>query len=84
MNKLVFEFTEDEINMVIQSIAKQPYETVFGLINKIQKQAQSQLVPQQPTLPMNSAAITTKDVPAKSTKSESKPVKSVKRTVRKK
>ena len=37
-----FEFTEQEVNLILQCVAKQPFEMVFQLITSIQKQAQNQ------------------------------------------
>ena len=38
-----FELTDQEANIVLSSLAKQPYEAVAGLIVKIQQQAERQL-----------------------------------------
>lgn len=35
-----FEFTLDQLNQILGCLGKQPYESVFMLINEIQKQAQ--------------------------------------------
>jgi hypothetical protein len=40
---LKFEVTMEEGNLLIAALAKQPFEAVAGLINKLQQQAQSQL-----------------------------------------
>jgi len=46
MNKLNFELTVEEANLVIAALAKMPFEAVANLIPKMQQQAQAQL-PQQ-------------------------------------
>lgn len=46
MNKLNFELTVEEANLVIAALAKMPFEAVAAIIPKIQQQAQAQL-PQQ-------------------------------------
>ena len=38
----------EEINLILQSLAKQPYETVSALITKVKDQGESQLKAQQP------------------------------------
>jgi len=40
-----FKFTEQEANLILQSLAKQPFEVVYLLVAKVQKQASEQLVP---------------------------------------
>lgn len=40
---LKFELTLNEANLVLNSLGKQPFDTVASLIYKIQKQAQPQL-----------------------------------------
>lgn len=45
MNSLKFEVSIEEGNLLIAALAKQPFETVAGLIGKLQQQAQSQLPP---------------------------------------
>lgn len=35
----------EEVNIIMASLAKQPYEVVFGLVEKIRTQAQDQLTP---------------------------------------
>ncbi len=46
VNSLKFEVTVEEGNLLVAALAKQPFEAVAGLINKLQQQAQSQLQPQ--------------------------------------
>ena len=46
-NVLKFELTAEEANVVLASLAKQPFEVVAGLIDKLQRQAQSQLAPKE-------------------------------------
>jgi hypothetical protein len=41
--EFVFKVTEQEGNLLIAALAKQPYETVIGLIHKLQHQAQEQM-----------------------------------------
>jgi len=43
--KLNFELTVDEINAVLNALAKQPFEQVFKLINELQQSASAQLQP---------------------------------------
>lgn len=40
-----FEFTQQEADIIIQSLAKQPFEVVYKLIAKMQQQAAKQLQP---------------------------------------
>jgi hypothetical protein len=42
-NNIELNLTLDEINVIMSSLAKQPYEVVFGLVEKIRNQAQLQL-----------------------------------------
>lgn len=49
MNSLKFEVTVEEGNLLVASLAKQPFEVVAGLIQKLQQQAQAQLVQQAPS-----------------------------------
>jgi|GEM_PF-5283768 len=42
---LKFEVTMEEGNLLIAALAKQPFEAVASLINKLQQQAQGQLPP---------------------------------------
>lgn len=37
------ELAESDINLILQSLAKQPYEVVVNLISKIQQQAEEQI-----------------------------------------
>ena len=41
------ELAVEEINLILQSLAKQPYETVSALITKVKDQGESQLKVQQ-------------------------------------
>lgn len=43
MNNLKFEVSMEEANLLIAALAKQPFEAVAGLIQKLQQQAQSQM-----------------------------------------
>jgi len=45
MSTLKFEVSMEEGNLLIAALAKQPFETVAGLIQKLQSQAQAQLAP---------------------------------------
>jgi hypothetical protein len=45
MNSLKFEVSIEEGNLLIAALAKQPFETVAGLIQKLQQQAMQQLPP---------------------------------------
>lgn len=40
---LKLEVTMEEGNLLLSALAKQPFEAVVGLINKLQQQAQSQI-----------------------------------------
>jgi hypothetical protein len=48
-----FEFTIDEVNVIMASLGKAPYESVFQLVEKIREQAapQIQQAPQQAPAP---------------------------------
>lgn len=48
MNTLKFEVSMEEANLLIAALAKQPFETVAGLIQKLQMQAQPQMSPAPP------------------------------------
>lgn len=41
--KLNFEFTVEQVNIILGSLGRMPYEAVAGLIPEIQRQAQGQL-----------------------------------------
>jgi hypothetical protein len=43
---MTFEFTIEELNVIMASLGRMPYESVFQLVEKIRAQAASQL--QQP------------------------------------
>jgi hypothetical protein len=45
MSGLKFEVSVEEGNLLIAALAKQPFEAVAGLINKLQQQAAQQLQP---------------------------------------
>jgi hypothetical protein len=47
MSTLKFEVSVEEGNLLIAALAKQPFETVAGLIQKLQQQAMPQMQPQQ-------------------------------------
>jgi len=42
---LKFEVTMEEGNLLIAALAKQPFEVVAGVINKLQQQARDQMQP---------------------------------------
>ena len=52
---LAFQFTVDEINMILTGLADQPYKNVAQLVSKIHSQANPQIqaapIPQAPALP---------------------------------
>ncbi|MFZ9767199.1 MAG: hypothetical protein ACO3C4_01745 [Candidatus Limnocylindrus sp.] len=48
MNSLKFELSVEEANLVMAALAKQPFEVVVGLIQKLQKQAGEQSPPAAP------------------------------------
>jgi len=48
------ELSIEEINVVLSALSRMPYESVFSLIPKIQKQGQEQLQKEE-TLPLVSA-----------------------------
>jgi hypothetical protein len=48
MNNIKFDLTIDEANLVLMALAKQPFEQVVGLMNKLQGQAKDQLPQQNP------------------------------------
>lgn len=43
MKNLKFEFTIEETNLILEALGGMPFKQVFGLIQKIQNQAGSQL-----------------------------------------
>jgi hypothetical protein len=43
MDELVLHLTANEVNAVLYSLGKQPYEAVAGLIGKINTQAMAQI-----------------------------------------
>lgn len=43
MKELTFTFTLEEANIIMASLGKQPYDTVFDVVTKLRAQAQSQL-----------------------------------------
>jgi hypothetical protein len=45
MGTLKFEVSVEEGNLLIAALAKQPFETVAGLIQKLQQQAMPQMQP---------------------------------------
>jgi hypothetical protein len=45
VNNLKFEVSMEEANLLIAALAKQPFEAVAGLIQKLQMQAQPQMSP---------------------------------------
>lgn len=45
--KLTFEFTVEETNAILQSLALLPYHQVFGMIQNIQAQAAPQVAAQE-------------------------------------
>jgi hypothetical protein len=49
MKDLTFKITEAEANLLIGALAKQPFEAVAGLIQKLQMQAMEQLSPPAPS-----------------------------------
>ncbi|MCW3083827.1 MAG: hypothetical protein JWP12_1193 [Bacteroidetes bacterium] len=44
MKELKFTLTLDETNLILKSLGRMPYGEVFGLVSKIQQQANSQLM----------------------------------------
>lgn len=40
-----FEFTQDEANVLLAALAKEPFQNVYQVIAKLQKQAAAQLAP---------------------------------------
>lgn len=42
MQKFTFEFTIEELNIILQSLGKQPLELVLWLFNRMQKDIQQQ------------------------------------------
>ena len=49
MNTLKFEVSRAAANLLIAALAKQPFETVAGLYQKVQQQAQGQMQPPAPS-----------------------------------
>lgn len=42
-NNLKFQFSVDQVNVIMEALSRMPYAQVFQLIAELQKQAQSQL-----------------------------------------
>lgn len=42
MNKLKFEFTIDQTNLILAALGRMPYENVYNMIAEVQNQAKSQ------------------------------------------
>jgi hypothetical protein len=49
--ELTFTFKEEEVNLILNTLAELPYKVSSGMITKIQLQAQSQLQPKAPKKP---------------------------------
>ena len=47
----------EEINLILQSLAKQPYETVSVLITKVKDQGEAQLKAQQAQAPVEKVEV---------------------------
>lgn len=47
MNKLKFEFTVEEVNIIMAALVKMPFETVAQLVGNVQQQVQPQLQQQK-------------------------------------
>lgn len=43
MEKLKFEFTVEQVNLILSSLGRMPYEAVVQMITEVQKQAQEQI-----------------------------------------
>jgi hypothetical protein len=43
MKNLTFTFTVEQVNTLLQALASQPYQSVAGLINQIERDAKQQL-----------------------------------------
>jgi hypothetical protein len=43
MKNLTFTFTVEQVNTLLQALASQPYQSVVGLINQIERDAKQQL-----------------------------------------
>jgi len=43
---MTFEFTIEELNVIMAALGRMPYESVFQLVEKIRAQAASQLQPE--------------------------------------
>lgn len=50
--ELTFKLTVEESNIIMTCLAKQPYEAVAGVIDKMRAQAAPQLEPAAPRLPL--------------------------------
>lgn len=48
---MTFEFTIDEVNVIMQALSLAPYGQVFQVVSKIQQQAQPQLSADQNPVP---------------------------------
>lgn len=49
MDKIALHLTVQEINVIISALAKQPYEAVAEVINKVRAESLAQLNSAQPT-----------------------------------
>jgi hypothetical protein len=47
MEKMKLEFTIDQVNIILTSLGRMPYESVFTLIADVQTQAQAQIAQKQ-------------------------------------
>lgn len=45
MDKITLNLSVEQINIILMSLSKQPYEAVAPLIGEIQKQAEPQVTP---------------------------------------
>lgn len=43
MQKLTFDLTVEEANLILEGLGKLPFERVFSLVNNIQEQANKQI-----------------------------------------
>lgn len=52
---LTLELSVDDINLILEALGERPFKSVYGLVSRLQSQAQSQLQPEAPSAPTSRA-----------------------------
>jgi hypothetical protein len=52
---LTLELSVDDINLILEALGERPFKSVYGLVSRLQSQAQSQLQPEAPPAPTSRA-----------------------------